>query len=82
MVRFVSTNIFALIASTAIVPLGAAAQGLEPVVRVQTAPGFKARQAPVTVSLAPGVTNVMGIVRRMRTRIRLFGCHQSTPALV
>ena len=23
-----------------------------------------------------------GAVRRMRTRIRLFGCHQSTPALV
>jgi hypothetical protein len=53
MVRFVPTYIFALIASTAIVPLGAAAQGLEPGVRLETATGSMARQAPVTVSLCP-----------------------------
>jgi hypothetical protein len=46
MVRFAPTHIFALIASTAFVPLGAAVQGLEPVVRLQTAPGSMARQAP------------------------------------
>ena len=59
MLRFTPTYIFALIASTAIVPLGAAAQGLEPGVRLQTATESMARQAPVTVSFAPGLNTVM-----------------------
>ena len=59
MVRFKPTYIFALIASTAIVPFGAVAQGLEPGVRLQTATGSMARQAPVTVSFAPGLNTVM-----------------------
>ena len=43
MVRFKPTYIFALIASTAIVPLGAAAQGLEPGVRLANRNGVSWR---------------------------------------
>jgi hypothetical protein len=62
MLRFISARILAYIASTAFVPLSEEAQDLEPSLWLHTAlvQASETRQAPLTVSLDPGLKSVMG----------------------